>query len=72
MVVGEQLTREEIYRRIDIINGKPYWVSVPHEQDAMESQKKGLYRQLEQMDREKEINSLPTHTYNRRLNFNKS
>ena len=63
MDIGEQLTRDEIYRRIDVINGKLYWVNVSHERNAMESQRKGLYRQLEQMDKDEEINSLPVRTY---------
>lgn len=61
MDIGEQLTRDEIYRRIDVINGKLYWVNV----DALVSQRKGLHRQLEKMDRDEEINSLPICTYER-------
>ena len=44
-------TREEIYRKINVINEKLNWIDNYIERDGMLSQKRGLERQLEEMDR---------------------
>lgn len=47
----DQEIEGEIWRRINVINGKLYWVSVGFERNAMESQREGLYRDLDRLKR---------------------
>lgn len=44
-------TREEIYRKINIINDKLYWVGDWRERNDLYGQKRGLVGRLEEMDR---------------------